>query len=138
MDEPERTIIQSSAASDGSAVVDAIDGRINRARDNMVGSGERITVFSSVSVCEIEDERAIAVLLHVGYAGNEGASGLARECPDFGERAVTGLIWPNDLAGDVAADVLPHAAALRGGRRQRRRCIARSNCDSGGGRWCCG
>src|SRR5450759_2546265 len=109
MDEPGRTLIQSSAARDVGEVIDAIDGRIDGTRHNVVGGVERITGFRSVSVHEIEHERSIAPLLHVGYTGDEGASRLARECADFGERAVTGLIWPNDLAGDVAADVLAHA-----------------------------
>ena len=131
MDEPKGTFIQSSAARNIGAVVDAIDGQIDGTRDNVVGSGERITSFRGVSVHEIEHERSIAPLLHVGYTGDESASRLPRKCADFGERAVTGRTWPNDLAGDVAADVRAHAAraALR---------IARACRDSGGGRWRCG
>jgi hypothetical protein len=105
MDEPKGTFIQSSAARNIGAVVDAIDGRIDGTRDNVVGSAERITVFRSVSVYKIEYERSIASLLHVGYTGDESASRLPRKCADFGERAVTGRIGPKDLAGDVAADV---------------------------------
>ena len=109
MNEPERTFIQSSAARDGCPVVDLIDGRVDWTSNNVVGSRERITVCRGVSVDEIEHQRSVSPLLHVGYTGDEGAPGLAREGADFGQRAVTGLIRSNDLAGDVAADVRAHA-----------------------------
>src|SRR6266404_3748159 len=120
MDEPERTFIQPNAARDACEAVDAIDGRIYGPRNNVVGCGKRITVFGGVSVREIEHERSISPLLHVGHTGDESASRLAREGADFGERAVTGLIRSNDLAGDVAADVRAHACSARLWRGHRR------------------
>src|SRR5437868_15438683 len=120
MDESERTLIRSGAARDVGQVVYAIDRRVDGARDNVVRSGEGITGFRRVRVCEIEHEGSIASLLHVGYTGDESAARLTRECADFGERAVTGRIWPDDLAGDVAANVPADAgsSALRRRRRQ--------------------
>ena len=37
---------------------------------------------------EIEHDRSITPLLLIGYTGDEGASRLARERADFGERAM--------------------------------------------------
>src|SRR5438105_7804451 len=136
MDEPGGMLIPPRAARNVSAVVDAIDGRIDWSGDNVVGGGERIAVFCRVRVYEIEYEGPIPPLLLVGNAGDEGASRLPSECADFSERAATGLIWPNDLTGDVPADVLAHfcAAVLRGGLRQGR---GRLN-TTGRGRYRCG
>ena len=44
---------------------------------------------------------------------------MPRECADFGECALTGLIWPNNLSKDLAADVLAHAEACRAPRLPR-------------------